>query len=73
MRTNIVIDDRLIAEALKLSGKKSKRDVVHFALKTLVSSLKNTSQKRNEFISSYIDNPLQIDGFSPLKRNDIHQ
>ena len=40
MRTNIVIDDRLIADAMKLSGAKTKREVVELALRRLVSSAK---------------------------------
>lgn len=36
MRTNIVIDDRLMSEALAASGLKTKREVVEEALRTLV-------------------------------------
>ena len=36
MRTNIEIDDALMAEALKLSGAKTKREVVEEGLRTLV-------------------------------------
>jgi Arc/MetJ family transcription regulator len=36
MRTNIVIDDKLMAEAMALSGSKSKRDAVEAGLKMLV-------------------------------------
>lgn len=36
MRTNIVIDDRLMADALALSGAKTKREAVQLALETLV-------------------------------------
>jgi len=36
MRTNIVIDDNLMEEALKLSNIKTKKDVVDTALKLLV-------------------------------------
>ena len=31
MRTNIVIDDQLVADAMKLSGVKTKREVVELA------------------------------------------
>lgn len=37
MRTNIVIDDRLMAEAMAASGLKSKRAVVEEALRRLVA------------------------------------
>lgn len=36
MRTNIVIDDELIAEAMRLTGIRTKREVVDTALRTLV-------------------------------------
>jgi Arc/MetJ family transcription regulator len=36
MRTNIVIDDELIAQALRLSGSKTKREVVEAGLRLLV-------------------------------------
>ncbi len=36
MRTNIVIDDRLMREALQVSGAKSKRQVVEQGLRLLV-------------------------------------
>jgi len=36
MRTNIVIDDRLMDEALKLTGAKTKKEAVELGLRTLV-------------------------------------
>ncbi|HKA02049.1 MAG TPA: type II toxin-antitoxin system VapB family antitoxin [Candidatus Solibacter sp.] len=36
MRTNIVIDDKLMRETLKLTGLKTKREAVEEALRTLV-------------------------------------
>ena len=36
MRTNIVLDDRLVARAMKLAGAKTKREVVHAALREFV-------------------------------------
>jgi len=36
MRTNIEIDDRLMAEALVASGARTKREAVEFGLQTLV-------------------------------------
>ena len=36
MRTNIVLDDKLVERAQKLTGIKTKRDVVHEALRTLI-------------------------------------
>ena len=43
MRTNIVIDDKLMALALESTGLKTKREVVEEALKTLIK-IKNQSQ-----------------------------
>ena len=40
MRTNIVIDDGLVEEALALSKLKTKKDVVHKALEEYVRVLK---------------------------------
>jgi Arc/MetJ family transcription regulator len=37
MRTNIVLDENLIEPAQKLTGIKTKREVVHEALRTLIS------------------------------------
>ncbi|MCF8504393.1 MAG: type II toxin-antitoxin system VapB family antitoxin [Caulobacter sp.] len=36
MRTNIVIDDQLMAKALKATGLSTKREVVELGLETLV-------------------------------------
>jgi Arc/MetJ family transcription regulator len=36
MRTNIVIDDKLMSDALKATGLKTKREAVELALKTLL-------------------------------------
>ena len=36
MRTNIVIDDRLMHEALRSTGLKTKREIVELGLQTLV-------------------------------------
>ncbi|AIS53338.1 hypothetical protein TKV_c22090 [Thermoanaerobacter kivui] len=40
MRTNIVIDENLIKEALKISGLKTKKEVVNLALKEFVENRK---------------------------------
>jgi Arc/MetJ family transcription regulator len=40
MRTNIVIDDQLVADAMKLSGSKTKREVVELALRRLVNTVR---------------------------------
>ena len=35
-RTNIVLDDRLVGEALKLTGLKTQKELIHYALTQLV-------------------------------------
>ncbi len=40
MRTNVVLDDELINEAIKLSGIKTKKDVISFALQEFVATRK---------------------------------
>ncbi|TYR35566.1 type II toxin-antitoxin system VapB family antitoxin [Sphingobacterium phlebotomi] len=40
MRTNIELDEQLIKQALHISRLKTKKDVVHEALKQYVASLK---------------------------------
>jgi Arc/MetJ family transcription regulator len=36
MRTNIVLDDKLVERAQKLTGIKTKREVIHEALRALI-------------------------------------
>ena len=36
MRTNIVIDDQLLADTLRVTGLKTKREVVELGLRTLL-------------------------------------
>ncbi len=45
MRTNIVIDDELMTEALDVSGNRTKRETVEEALKLLIT-LKNQAKIR---------------------------
>ena len=45
MRTNIVIDDKLMANVLKLTGLRTKREAVELGLKTLIK-LKQQEQIR---------------------------
>ena len=46
MRTNIVVDDKLMAEALKLSNIKTKKGVVETALKLLVQVKKQEAIRK---------------------------
>lgn len=46
MRTNIVIDDELMAEALRVTGVKTKREAVELGLRTLLRLGKQAETKR---------------------------
>ena len=46
MRTNIVIDDKLMADALKLTGARTKREAVELGLQTLLKTGRQTDVKR---------------------------
>jgi len=46
MRTNIVIDDKLMSDALKLTGAKTKREVVELGLKALIRLNKQQAIKK---------------------------
>ncbi|MBU2755345.1 type II toxin-antitoxin system VapB family antitoxin [Acidithiobacillus sp. CV18-2] len=45
MRTNIVIDDKLMDEALKATGLKTKKEAVELGLKTLITLKKQATIK----------------------------
>ncbi len=46
MRTNIEINDRLMKEALKFTGLKTKREAVELALETLVRIKRQSEVKK---------------------------
>lgn len=46
MRTNIVIDDRLMRETLRLTGLRTKREAVELGLLTLVQLRKQAQIRR---------------------------
>jgi Arc/MetJ family transcription regulator len=46
MRTNIVIDDKLMRKAMKSSGAKTKRAAVEFALRLLIQVKAQTRIRR---------------------------
>jgi Arc/MetJ family transcription regulator len=46
MRTNIVIDDKLMSDAIKASGARTKREVVELGLRTLLQLGKQSEIKR---------------------------
>lgn len=46
MRTNIVIDDKLMEDAIKATGLKTKREAVELGLKTLIQLKEQERIKR---------------------------
>ncbi|MBK6973983.1 MAG: type II toxin-antitoxin system VapB family antitoxin [Sterolibacteriaceae bacterium] len=46
MRTNIVIDDKLMSDALRATGLKTKREAVELGLRTLVRLRKQAEIRR---------------------------
>jgi Arc/MetJ family transcription regulator len=46
MRTNIVIDDKLMTETLRVTGVRTKREAVELGLRTLVRLGKQAAIKR---------------------------
>jgi Arc/MetJ family transcription regulator len=46
MRTNIVIDDKLMKETLRLTGLKTKREAVELGLRTIVRLRKQEGIRR---------------------------
>jgi Arc/MetJ family transcription regulator len=46
MRTNIVIDDRLMKETLRLTGLRTKREAVELGLRTIVRLRKQEGIRR---------------------------
>lgn len=65
MRTNIVLDDDLMAEATRLTGIKTKKDLVHEALRVLIATRKRKSlldlQGKIEFAPGYDHKALRED------------
>ncbi len=43
LRTNIELDEKLVAEAMKLTHKKTKKELVNYALLELVQKIKRKS------------------------------
>ena len=56
MRTNIVIDDNLMAEVLQITGLKTKKDAVELGLKTLLELKKQAEIKQFKGKLTWYDN-----------------
>ena len=55
-RTNIELDDKLVNEAMKLTNKKTKKDIVNYAIEELVRKLKRKNILELEGKVEWIDN-----------------
>lgn len=59
MRTNIVLDDELVAEGMRLTGARSKRELVHRALSELVE------RRRPQDCQDLVGKIRFYDGYDP--------
>lgn len=73
MRTNIVLDDALVTQALALTGASSKKEVVNLALAQLVEGYRLKGLQKQSFIDFYVNQPIRLEGFTPLNRDDIYE
>lgn len=72
MRTNIVLDETLIKEAIRLTKARSKREVIQLALQELVRLRLEQQMPRKAFFNTYLQHPIQLPDFTPLTREDIY-
>lgn len=72
MRTNIVLDETLVKEAIRLTNVRSKREVIHLALQELVRLRREQVKPRQEFFCNYLQYPVEIPEFKPMSREDIY-
>ena len=56
MRTNVVLDDDLINEAIKLSEVKTKKDIINVALREFVATRKRSNLLELEGKIAFSDN-----------------
>ncbi len=56
LRTNIELDEKLVDEAMKLTRKKTKKELVNYALKELVSRIKRKKLLELEGKVEWTDN-----------------
>lgn len=69
MRTNIELDDVLMAEAFRLTAAKTKKELIHQALKTLIQSRKKKNlldlagkiQLRDDYDHKELRNSRHVD------------
>ena len=71
MRTNIVLDEKLTSEAFSLTGIKTKRELVHYALQELVLAKKGLERRSLcEVFGTLHHLKLDTDPFPEVERQD---
>jgi|GEM_PF-137649 len=77
MRTNIVLDDDLIEEATRLSGIRTKKDLVHEALRVFIAAKKRKSlldlAGKIEFAPGYDYKALRQDRAPATMQDSVHE
>lgn len=72
MRTNIVLDETLVKEALRLTNVRSKREVIHLALQELVRLRREQQKPRQDFFSTYLQQPIEMPEFQAMSRDELY-
>jgi hypothetical protein len=77
MRTNIVLDDDLIEEAARLSGIRTKKDLIHEALRVFIATRKRKSlldlAGKIEFAPGYDYKALRPAGAPAAIQDSVHE
>jgi len=77
MRTNIVLDDDLIEEAARLSGIRTKKDLVHEALRVFIAAKRRKSlldlAGKIEFAPGYDYKALRQDRAAAAIQDSVHE
>jgi len=77
MRTNIVLDDDLIEEAARLSGIRTKKDLVHEALRVFIAAKRRKSlldlAGKIEFAPGYDYKALRQDRAPAAIQDSVHE
>ena len=77
MRTNIVLDDDLIEEAARLSGIRTKKDLVHEALRVFIAAKKRKSlldlAGKIEFAPGYDYKALRQSRAAAAIQDSVHE
>ena len=77
MRTNIVLDDDLVEEAARLSGIRTKKDLVHEALRVFIATKRRKSlldlAGKIQFAPGYDYKALRQDRAAAATQDSMHE